>query len=245
MKVLVCITHVPDTTARIAFTPDGKALEKQGVPFIIGPYDDYALARAVELKEATEAEVVVLTVDEVGAEASLRKALAIGADKAIRIDASPLDSYFVAQQIAALLKETPFDLVMMGRETIDFNGGVVHGMVSAISGVQAVSPVMRLELNGRTAQLQCEIEGGTEEIEAELPLILGCQEPIADWKIPNMRGIMMARSKPLEVRPAFEIEARAESITFSLLKPRANVKLLKTEQAEELVTLLQEEAKVL
>ena len=245
MKILICITQVPDTTARIAFTANKEKLEREDISFVISPYDDYALARAVELKSTTGAEVVALNVGRSETETALRKALAIGADKAIRVDAEPTDAYFVAQQIAAVLKSTSFDLILMGREAIDFNGGVVHGMVSAISGVQAISPVMRLELQGRTAHLLCEIEGGTEEIEAELPLILGCQEPIADWKIPNMRGIMSARTKPLEIRAATKASSRTKSITFDLPKARSAVKMIKEEQAEELISLLQEEAKVL
>ena len=246
MKILVCISYVPDTTARISFTEDGKELNKEGVPFIIGPYDDYALARAVELKESTAVEeIVVLNVGLQESESSLRKALAIGADRSIRIDTSPTDAYVVAHQIANFLQEEPFDLVLMGRESIDFNGGVVHALVGAMTNTLSISLVMRLELQGRTAHLQCEIEGGTEEIEAQLPLILGCQEPIAEWKIPNMRNIMMARSKPLEVRTASAVVARTESQVFSSPPPRTKVQLIKPDQTDELIRLLKEEAKVL
>lgn len=245
MKILVCITHVPDTTARIAFTAEGKALNKENIPFIIGPYDDYALARAIELKETTKAELVVLNVGKEETEPSLRKALAMGADRAIRIDAAPVDAYFVATQIAALLKAEPFDLIMMGRESIDFNGGVVHGMVGTLLGIQTVSSVMRLDWVDNKVQLRCEIEGGTEDLEAELPLILGCQEPIADWKIPNMRGIMMARTKPLDPRPPVAATPKCESMAFTLPKPRAEVQLIKPEETEKLIKRLKEEAKVL
>ena len=225
MKILVCITHVPDTTAPIAFTADGKHLEKQSVSFIVGPYDDYALARAVELKASSDAEVVVLHVGQAEAEASLRKALAVGADRAIRIDTEAVDAHFVAFQIANVLKKEPFDLVMMGKESIDFNGGVVHAMVGALLDLPVISPVMGLDLKEQRAYVRREIEGGTEDLEADLPLILGCQEPIAEWKIPNMRGIMTARAKPLEVLPAAEVEARTETLAFDLPKARTTVKL--------------------
>ncbi len=245
MKILVCITHVPDTTARIAFSADGKALEKQGMPFIIGPYDDYALARAVELKSSHQAEVVVLHVGEEDSTSSLRKALAIGADRAVRIDTAPVDAHTVAYQIASFLKEEPFDLIMMGKEASDFNGGVVHGMVSAHTGIQALSPVMCLSLHDKKVHVQCEIAEGTEELEVPLPLIVGCQEPIAVWKIPNMRGIMQARSKPVKVQPAWAVDARCTSLSFTLPKPRTAVRMFKPEQTEDLVKFLKEAAKVL
>ena len=247
MKILVCITHVPDTSASISFTEDGKTLKTDQVPFIIGPYDDYALARAVELKASSSTidEIVALNVGTQETEAALRKALAIGADKAVRIDTYPKDAYVVASEIAKFLSTNPFDLILMGRESIDFNGGIVPGMVAAMTGILSVSFVMRLELEGRRAHLQCEIEGGTEDLSADLPLILGCQEPIAEWKIPNMRSIMMARTKPLEVLSASGVEERATSQIFRTPEPRKKVKLLESSQTDELVRLLKEEANVL
>ncbi|MEM8895566.1 MAG: electron transfer flavoprotein subunit beta/FixA family protein, partial [Bacteroidota bacterium] len=199
MKILVCITHVPDTTSRIAFTDNNTQFDKTGVQYIIGPYDDYSLARAVELKEQLGGSITVINVGEAESDPTIRKALAIGADDAIRVNAFPSDSYFVAKQIAHYAKEGEYDLIMMGRESIDFNGGVVHSMVGEMLGMPSLSPVMKLDIEGTTAKMQREIEGGKETVEAELPLVLGCQEPIAEWKIPNMRGIMSARTKPLNV----------------------------------------------
>ncbi len=245
MKILVCITHVPDTTSKILFTDNNTKFDKTGVQFIIGPYDDYALARAVELKEQLGATLTVLNVGEAETEPTLRKALAIGADDAIRVNAFPKDSFFVAKQIAAIAKENNYDLIMMGRESIDFNGGMVHGMVGELLNMPSISPVMKLEIDGDTVKMAREIEGGKEQVEAKLPLIAGCQEPIAEWKIPNMRGIMSARSKPLNVVEATS-DATATDVTVYQLPPaKGAVKLVDKDNVEELVRLLKNEAKVL
>lgn len=171
MKILVCISSVPDTTAKINFKEDNTAFNKDGVAFIIGPYDDYALARAVELKEASGGSITVLNVGLAEADTQIRKALAIGADDAVRIDTEPTDSYFVAEQITAYAKDKGFDLIMMGRETSDYNSGVVHGIVGEMLGIPSYSPVMELQIEGGKAQLTREIEGGKEKLEASLPLV--------------------------------------------------------------------------
>ena len=245
MKILVCITHVPDTTSRIAFTNDNTKFDESGVQFIIGPYDDYALARAVELKEELNASITALHVGGPEADPTIRKALAIGADDAIRINAQAKDSFYVAQQIASVARDKQYDLILMGRESIDFNGGQVHGMVGAILGLPAVSPVMKLHIENGVARMVREIEGGTEDIQAPLPLVAGCQEPIAEWKIPNMRGIMSARSKPLEVLEPIEAEARTSSVRFELPPPKGAIKLVDADNVQELVDLLKNEAKVI
>ncbi len=243
MKILVCITHVPDTTSKIDFTDNNTKFNTAGVQYIIGPYDDYALARAVELKEAQGGTVTVLNIGLAETEPTLRKALAIGADNAIRVNAEPADSFFVASQIAPHAKG--YDLVLMGRESIDFNGGVVHAMVAEMLGVPSVSPVMKLDIAGTTAKMTKEIEGGKEMVEANLPLVAGCQEPIAEWKIPNMRGIMSARTKPLKVVEAVAAEALAKTASFELPAPKGAVKMIAPDNVAELVTLLKTEAKVL
>jgi len=245
MKILVCITHVPDTTSKIQFTDNNTKFDKNGVQFIIGPYDDYALARAVELKEQLGATLTVLNVGEPETEPTLRKALAIGADDAIRVNSFPKDSLFVAQQIAAIAKQNSYDLILMGRESIDFNGGMVHGMVGELLGMPSVSPVMKLEVEGQTVKMAREIEGGKEYLEAKLPLIAGCQEPIAEWKIPNMRGIMSARTKPLQVMEPMESSNATEVLSFQLPPAKGTVKLVDKDNVEELVRLLKNEAKVL
>ncbi len=245
MKILVCITHVPDTTSRIAFTNDNKEFDKNGVQYIIGPYDDYALARAVELKEQTGGTITALNVGEAETEPTIRKALAIGADDAIRVNAFPKDSFFVANQIAAVAKEGNYDLILMGRESLDFNSGVVHSMVGEMLGIPSLSPVMTLDIDGNTAKMTREIEGGKEHIEAALPLVLGCQEPIAEWKIPNMRGIMSARTKPLEVKDPVDDGTRSSLVSYELPPEKGAIKMVDADNVSELVDLLKNEAKVI
>jgi electron transfer flavoprotein beta subunit len=243
MKILVCISHVPDTTSKISFVDNNTKFDSNGVQYIIGPYDDYALARAVELKDATQSTVTVLNVGLAETEPTLRKALAIGADDAIRVNAEPTDSFFVASQIAEHAKG--YDLVLMGRESIDFNGGVVHGMVGEMLSLPSFSPVMKLEISGTQAKMTVEIEGGKETVEASLPLVAGCQEPIAEWKIPNMRGIMSARTKPLKVVEPKAIEASVKLQKFELPPPKGAVKMIPADNVGELVRLLKNEARVL
>ncbi|MBR06691.1 MAG: electron transfer flavoprotein subunit alpha [Rickettsiales bacterium] len=245
MKILVCITHVPDTTSKISFTDNNTKFDKAGVQFIIGPYDDYALARAVELKEASGGSITVLNVGEAETEPTIRKALAIGADDAIRVNAFPTDAFFVAKQIAKVAEEGAYDLILMGRESIDFNGGQVHSMVGELMGLPSVSPVMVLDVEGSTAKIQREIEGGKEFMELELPFVAGCQEPIAEWKIPNMRGIMSARTKPLNVVEPTGDGSPVKVENFELPPAKGDVKLIDPDNLGELVNLLKNEAKVL
>lgn len=236
---------MPDTTSRIAFTDGDTKFDKNGVQFIIGPYDDYALARAVELKEQSGGSITVLNVGEAETEPTIRKALAIGADDAVRINAFPEDALFVAKQIAAVAKDGGYDLILMGRESIDFNGGQVHGMVGELLGMPSVSPVMTLDIEGDTAKISREIEGGKEYMELPLPFVAGCQEPIAEWKIPNMRGIMSARTKPLEVKEPSDDAAKTKVSKFELPPAKGAVKLVEPDNMDELVDLLKNEAKVI
>lgn len=246
MKILVCITHVPDTTSKINFTDNNTRFDTNGVQFIIGPYDDYALARAIEIKEATPGTTVtVLNVGPADTEPTIRKALAIGADDAIRVNAEPVDSFFVASQIAAHAKSVGYDLILMGRESIDYNSGVVHGIVGELLGLPSISPVMKLDLEGTKAKLAREIEGGKEYMEVNLPFVAGCQEPIAEWKIPNMRGIMSARTKPLNVVEPQAVESGVKLQKFELPPPKGSVKMISADNVAELVSLLKNEAKVL
>lgn len=245
MKILVCISHVPDTTSRINFINNNTKFDTTGVQFIIGPYDDYALARAVELKETAGATVHVLNVGLADTEPTLRKALAIGADEAIRVNAEPTDSFFVAAQIAAQSKSGAYDLILMGRESIDYNSGVVHGIVGELLGIPSVSPVMKLDIEGNRAKLAREIEGGKEFLEVNLPFVAGCQEPIAEWKIPNMRGIMSARTKPLKVVESVKGDGGITLSRFELPPTKGSVKMIDAGNIAELVSLLKTEAKVL
>ncbi len=243
MKILMCISHVPDTNTKIPFK-DGKP-DLAGVNFVIGPYDDFALARAVELAAQHNGTVTVLNVGTVATEPSIRKALAIGANDAIRVDADPQDAFFVATQIAAIAKQNNYDLILMGRESSDYNGGQVHGMLAAMLGLPCVVPCMKLDIAGGTATAYREIEGGKEVVEVSLPFVAGCQEPIAEWKIPNMKGIMDARKKPLQVVPPVATDLKAQTVRYEQPAQRGNCKMIDAGNVKELVSLLKNEAKVL
>lgn len=246
MNILVCISSVPDTTSKISFSDNDTKFNSAGLTYIIGPYDDYALARAVELKEAAgSGQIVVLHVGQADSEPVIRKALAIGADEAVRINASATDGYFVAEQIAAYARQKSFDLILMGRESIDYNSGIVHGLVGEMLEIPCFSPVMRLDVAGNTATFDREIEGGKETLQASLPLVLGCQEPIAEWKIPSMRGIMSARTKPLHVVEPQSSGSMLEFKKYELPAPRTTCKLIPDSQVGDLVHLLKSEAKVI
>jgi electron transfer flavoprotein beta subunit len=246
MNILVCITSVPDTTSKISFSDNDTKFVSSGITFIIGPYDDYALARAVELKEANgSGTITVLHVGEADSEPVIRKALAIGADEAVRINAVAKDGFFVAEQIASYAKTKSFDLILMGRESIDYNSGIVHGLVGEYLGINSVSPVMKLDVNGNEATMEKEIEGGKETLKASLPLVLGCQEPIAEWKIPSMRGIMSARTKPLAVIEATSSDTGLQFEKYELPAARTNCKMVSDSNIDELVSLLKSEAKVI
>ena len=245
MKILVCISNVPDTTSKISFTDNNTKLNTSGVQFIIGPYDEYALSRAIEIKEAQGGTVTALNVGEADTEPTIRKALAIGADDAIRINAHPKDSFFVASQIAAIAKSENYDMILMGRESIDYNSGVVHGLVAELLGIPSVSPIMKLDIEGGKATVAREIEGGKEYLEVALPFVAGCQEPIAEWKIPNMRGIMSARTKPLKVVEPVATETTEKLVSYELPAPKGACKMIDASAPEKLFDLLKNEAKVL
>src|SRR6185312_246045 len=226
MKILVCISHVPDTTSKISFTDNNTKFNTAGVQFIIGPYDEYALSRAIEIKEALGGTVTVLNVGEADTEPTIRKALAIGADDAIRVNAHPKDSFYVASQIVAIAKAENYDMILMGRESIDYNSGVVHGLVGEMLGIPSVSPIMKLDIEGGKATVAREIEGGKEYLEVSLPFVAGCQEPITEWKIPNMRGIMSARTKPLKVVEPIAVEAAEKLVSYELPAPKGACKMI-------------------
>lgn len=245
MKILVCISNVPDTTTKITFTPDGKEFNTSGVQFVINPYDEYALTRAIELKEAQGGSVTVLNVGEADTEPNIRKALAIGADDAIRVNIKPTDAFLVSQQIAHYAKEGGYDLILMGRESIDYNGFQVHGMVGELLGIPTIAPAIKLDVNGSTATLEREIEGGKEIIEVALPIVASAQQPMSEPRIPNMRGIMTARTKPLKVVEPVGQEAKTSVQQYELPPAKSGVKMIDAENAGELIKLLRNEAKVL
>ena len=247
MKVLVCISKTPDTTAKIAFTDNNTKFATDGVQWIINPYDEwYALVRAIELKEKDPAVTIhLVTVGAADAEPIMRKALALGGDEAIRINAESTDSYYVAAQIAEIAKQGGYDLIFTGKETIDYNGASIGGMLSEMLDMPYVSLATKFDLNGTTATIQREIEGGEETCEVSLPLVVSCQKGMAEQRIPNMKGIMSARTKPLKVVEPVAADTLTGIASFELPAAKAGVKLVDAEQVSELVRLLHEEAKVI
>ena len=247
MNILVCISKTPDTTAKIAFTEGNTKFDENGVQWIINPYDEwYSLVRAIEIKEKDPTtNIHLITVGGPEAEPIIRKALALGGDEAIRVNSNSNDSYVIAQQIAAIAKQGSYDLIMTGKETIDYNSACIGSMLSAILDLPFVSLANHLEVNGNTATIQREIEGGEETNEVILPMIISCQKGMAEQRIPNMRGIMAARTKPLKVVDSVATNAHTSIKEFSLPPAKTGVKLIAPDQMEELVKLLKEEAKVI
>ncbi len=246
MKLLVCISQTPDTTSKISFNADGTEFNAAGVQFIMNPYDEwYALVRACELREALGGTVVALNVGPASNETTIRKALAIGADEAVRIDCDPKGAGFVAKQISEYARNENFDIIFFGKETIDHNGSEVGAMVAEHLDLPYVSYASKLELNGSTAMLERDIEGGVEVLEVDLPFVLSASKGMAEQRIPNMRGIMTARTKLLKVVAAVAFEDTAKAIQYSLPPAKMGVKLVQPDQMDELVRLLHEEAKVI
>ncbi len=246
MKILVAISKAPDTTSKISFTDGDTKFNEAGVQFIVNPYDEwYALVRALELKEANGGSVTTITVGGADADPIIRKALAIGADNAVRVDATPSDAYFVASQISEYAKDKEYDLVMTGKETIDYNGSQVGGLVAGMLDLPYLPNISKLDVAGTTATAEREIQGGEEVLETQLPLVLSASKGMAEQRIPNMRGIMAARAKKLEVIPAASGEALTEIIDYSLPPAKSAVKLIDPENAADLIELLHSEAKVI
>lgn len=247
MKILVCISKTPDTTAKIAFTDNNTKFTEAGVQWILNPYDEwYSLVRAIELKEADASTVIhLVTVGGADAEPIIRKALALGGDEAIRINTQPLESYQVAAQIAEEARKGGYDIIFTGKETIDYNGGAVGGMIAEILDLPYIAQATSFQLNGSTAVIKREIEGGEETVEVALPVIVSTQKGVAEARIPNMRGIMAARTKPLKVVEPAGIEPLTQFIEFGLPPAKAGVKLVSPDHVEELVRLLHEEARAI
>lgn len=247
MKILVCISKTPDTTAKIAFTDNNTKFDTGGVQWIINPYDEwYALVRAIELKEADPSTVIhLITVGAADAEPIIRKALALGGDEAIRVNADNPDSYYIASQIAEVAKQGGYDLIFTGKETIDYNGSSIGGMVSELLDLPYVSLAAKFDLAGTKATITREIEGGEEVNEVELPVLVSCQKGMAEQRIPNMKGIMGARTKPLKVVEPVAVDTLTGVVGFGLPPAKAGVKLVAPDNVEELVRLLHEEAKAI
>lgn len=247
MKILVCISPVPDTTAKIAFTDNNTQFATAGVTMIINPYDEwYALVRALELKEAGTASAVhLVTVGKADAEPIIRKALALGGDEAFRIDTDSNDPFHTASEIAAFAKAGGYELVLTGKESIDYNNGVVGGVIAELMDAAYIGFATKLDLSGNTATVSREIEGGEEVDSVPLPLVLSCQKGMAEARIPNMRGIMAARTKPLKVVPPTGAAPLTEIVHYELPPAKTGVKMFTEEQVDELVQALHSEAKVI
>jgi len=247
MKILVCISKTPDTTSRIAFKDSNTKFDDNGVQWIINPYDEwYAFVRAIELKEKDPSIILhIITVGAADCDPVIRKALALGGDEAIRVNAESSDSYYIAAQIAEVAKQGAYDLILTGKETIDYNGSSIGGMIAELLDMPYVSLATKFDMGGNTATISREIEGGEETCEVALPVVVSCQKGVAEQRIPNMRGIMSARTKPLKVTEPAAIEALTSIANFELPPAKAGVKLVAADNVAELVRLLHEEAKAI
>jgi electron transfer flavoprotein beta subunit len=248
MKILVCISHVPDTTSKINFTENDTKFDSNGVQFVINPYDEFSLTRAMWFKEKQGASVTVVNVGSAATEPTLRKALAIGADDAIRVNAEATDGFFVAKQLAEVVKNGGYDLVLAGRESIDYNGGMVPGMLAALLDYNFINGCTSLEIEGSSVSANREIDGGYEKVATDLPLIIAGQKGLVeekDLRIPNMRGIMTARKKPLQIVEPTAIVANTTTSSFEKPAPKGAVKLVDADNIDALINLLHTEAKVI
>ena len=246
MKILVCISKTPDTTTKIAFTDNNTRFNTDKVQFIINPYDEwYALVRSIEIKEKNGAQVTVMNVGAADSEAIIRKALAIGGDDAVRIDADPDDAFFVADQVAQFAKAENYDIIFLGKETIDYNGSQVGGMIAGLLDLPFISLASKLEIDGNTATIERDISGGKEILALQTPFVVSASKGMAEARIPNMRGIMAARTKPIRVISPFASEKLTSVKKYELPKEKAGPKMIPADQPEELVRLLHEEAKVI
>ena len=248
MNIVVCISSVPDTTAKINFTDSGKKFETSGVQFVINPYDEFGLSKAIMLKESIGGQVTVITVGDETVEPVIRKALAIGADNAVRINMRAKDSYSTATEIANYLNENSADLIITGRESIDYNGGAVGGMLAEILNLPFINACNGLDISGNTAKATREIDGGKENISVNIPFVIGGQKGLvqeSELRIPNMRGIMQARTKPLQIIEPSNNENLTTSISFEKPAEKGECKLVSADNVAELVSLLHNEAKVI
>ncbi len=247
MKILVCITKAPDTTTKVQFTDNNTRFVEDGVQWILNPYDEwYALVRALELKESGAAtEVHLISVGGADAEPIMRKALALGGDQAIRINAEHTDSFNTAAQIGEYAKANSYDLVLAGKESIDYNNGSVPAMIAEHLDAQFVPNATKLDVEGGSLNLEREIDGGKETLTVSIPAVISCQKGMAEARIPNMRGIMAARTKPLNVVEPAAAENLTETTSYELPPAKSGVKLIDAENVQELVDLLHNEAKVI
>ena len=248
MKILVCISHVPDTTSKINFTNGDSEFDTTGVQYVINPNDEFGLTRAIWFQEQQGATVTVVNVGGPETEPTLRKALAIGANEAIRINANPADGFFVAKQLAEVIKNGEYDIIIAGKESLDYNGGMVPGMIAGILGYNFLNSCVSLTVEGTNVKAVREIDGGKETVSTTLPLIIGCQKGLVeekDLRIPNMRGIMTARTKTLSIVEPIAAAVNTKAVKFEKPAAKSAVKLISSDNLDELINLLHNEAKVI
>lgn len=245
MKVLVCMSVVPDTTTKISFTDNDTSFNAQGVQFIMNPYDELALTKALDIAEPAGGTVTILHVGPADAEPAIRKALSMGATDAVRINAVPSDSQFVAEQIAVYAQDKGFDFIMTGRESIDYNSGAVCGLLGALLNIPSINVITQLNVSGQTASLERDIDGGRETLTCSLPFVASAQKDLCEPRIPNMRGIMAARTKPLQVVEPSGTSNYVSYSRFELPQPKQGVRMISADNPEELLHLLRNEAKVI
>ncbi|CAM1369697.1 Electron transfer flavoprotein subunit alpha [Tenacibaculum soleae] len=246
MKILVCISHVPDTTSKINFTDNDTKFDTNGVQYVINPYDEFSLTRAMWFKEKQGASVTVVNVGSASTEPTLRKALAIGADDAIRVNAEPTDGFMVAKELAEVVKNGGYDLVLAGKESADYNGQMVPGMLASLVDFNFVNACVSVEVDGTNVTLDREIDGGEEKVSSVLPMVIAGQKGMVeekDLRIPNMRGIMMARKKPLAVVEPTGVTASTSTQNFEKPDEKGAVKLV--DNVDALIDLLHNEAKAI
>ena len=245
MKLLVCMSVVPDTTTKITFTDNNTKFNTQGVQFIINPYDELSLTKALEIAEKVGGTVTVATVGLADAEPVIRKALAIGANDAIRINAEPVEGMFVAQQLAEIIKNDNYDIVLTGRESIDYNGGQVTGILAELLNWPSVNVCTKMELVDGKMHFERDIDGGRQSVIANLPVIASAQKDLCEPRIPNMKGIMAARTKPLTVKEPIQVELKASYESFESPSAKQAVRMIDAEQAGQLIDILKNEIKII
>ena len=248
MKILVCISSVPDTTSKINFTPDNCKFDPTGVQFIINPNDEFCLTKAILLKEKLGATITLINVGTAETEPILRKAYAIGADDIIRIDATPTDALMVATEIAKVAKEGAYDLIICGKESLDYNGGMVGGYLAALLDLPFINKCIGLEIEGNSVTAAREVEGGKELLSASLPLVIAGQKGLTqekDLRIPNMRNLMAARTKAIDVRAAEAASKGTTIVGFEKMPAKQPVKMIAADNLDTLINLLENEAKVI
>ncbi|MFN5249643.1 MAG: electron transfer flavoprotein subunit beta/FixA family protein [Bacteroidota bacterium] len=245
MKILVCISIVPDTTTKISFTDNDTKFNTAGVQYIINPYDELALTRALDIAEPAGGTVTVIHVGGPESEPGIRKALSMGATDAIRVNAEATDSVFVAAQIAEVAKTGGYNMILTGRESIDYNGAAVCSLLGEMLNMPSINVVTKLDIDGNAAMIEHDIDGGREVLKVSMPFVASAQKDLCEPRIPNMRGIMAARTKPLAVVEAAATGNGASYASYELPAPKQGVKLINPENAGDLIQLLRNEAKVI